>query len=774
MKRIVTILGCLCIAMWCRAQTIYADEAYQQAKTFMTQRGRQIADQPVAMRKAMPQTAPQAGQQTALAYYVFDAKDDGGFVIISGDSRTEGIVGYADSGRFDEQTMPDNMRAWLQGYADEIAALREGKATARRVPTHAAVAPLLTTRWDQGTASADGDAYNQLCPTIDGVHCMVGCVAVAMAQVMRYTQWPTGYSEVIPAYKANETIGNLSALPAVKFSWSQMQDHYRGSETSAQRTAVARLMRYCGQSLEMDYGTDASSATTDYVAKALRSYFGYDTNTRFVMRSDYTAEGWDQLIYKELKAARPVLYRGSSTGGGHAFVCDGYDGNGLYHINWGWGGSHDGYFRLSLLNPDGGGTGSSGTKDGYTMTQGAVVGIRKATANTDDKRILNLSDMTYSGSVIEATYWNRTGMDGTFQYGLAYQEVNTGGDTFYLSYMTDAFNAMVERTFSCDVNTLNLDDGTYRFYPFSRVDGADWYRVQGDMGTYVEAVMKNGVRQSMSYHPRGDLHIKSVTCTGNLVVDMPQEVRIKVNNTGDEFNNLFYLFASQNNEKGEPVNKTNMVIETGATEEGSLYFTPTKTGTWNLWIDINETGSHDIGPYPVQVIAAPTGQNNLTLVSYAVDVTGDGVDVHARVKNSASQYYYRPVGCALFTEDSSTSIMLQYSGSMSLAAGQSIDLDYHFEGLQTGKRHYAMMAQYKKHSDKSPAVFGNRMWFTPTATDIEGVMAEEDDPPGMTDTWTEPSDVYSLTGVLLRRGATTLHGLPSGVYVVNGRKRIVK
>ena len=755
------LLCCQCLVVWCMAQTILADEAYAKAKSFMNTRGKQVSKLQVKTIKMEGQTEP--------ACYVYNTPAGDGFVIVSGDRRIDGVIGYSDNGSFDGQSMPENMRAWLQDYAREITALRQGLASPRRVPTHAAISPLVASKWDQGTASEDGDAYNQLCPTIGGVHCMTGCVATAMAQIMRYNRWPTGYTEVIPAYKSNDKLGTLSALSAVKFNWNQMQDKYRGTETSTQRTAVARLMRYCGQALEMDYGTKSSSTTSDKVAMALRTYFGYDTNTRHVVRSDYTAEGWDKLIYNELKENRPVYYHGSSTGGGHGFVCDGYDGNGLYHINWGWEGKHDGYYRLSLLNPDGGGTGSSGTEDGYTMSQGAVVGIRQPVSFDDDMRILSLDELNTNGSTIEAAYWNRTGMDGTFQYGFAYQEINTDGDSFWLDYKTNSFNPGTIRRHSVDVNTMDLGSGTYRFYPFSRLEGADWYRMQGDFGTYIEVVMKNGVKQSMSYHPHASLTV-SHECVGNRIVNMPQEVKISVTNKGEEFNDLFYLFASKTNQKGEYVNQTNMVVEAGATEQGSMFFTPTSTGTWKLWIDIDEEGSHDLSPITVEIISAPTGTNNLSLVSYTVDVVGDGVNVQAKVKNNASQGYYRPVGCAIFTEDSNTSIVLQESGNLNLAAGKTVTLDYHFEGLLPGKQHYAMVAQYKKHSDTSLSVFGSRMWFIPTVTGIEAVPVDN---AASDDTWENPSDVYTITGTLIRPQATTLKGLPRGVYVVNGSKRVV-
>lgn len=755
MRRLVLLTICLCWSLIGLAQTISMSEAYLKAQAFMGEKGKQV--------KTTPRRAPGTHGQEAAAYYVFNTTGNEGFVLISGDSRVGDILGYTDEGTFDEEQLPDNMRAWLQGYADQIEALRQGRRVApAQVPVHAAITPMITSRWDQGKATSQGDAFNRQCPSIGGNRCMTGCVATSMAQVMRYHRWPVASTKKIPSYEANETLGTLSALSVKTFDWDNMLDTYQGSESTTQMNAVAWLMRYCGQAVKMDYGTGSSAAYSEDVANALRVYFGYDTNTRYALRTDYSAAGWDNLIYKELKNRRPVCYDGSSTGGGHSFVCDGYDGNGLYHINWGWCGNHDGYYKLTLLNPDGGGTGSSGTEDGYTMDQGAVVGIQRATDNTDDKRILTLSDMSYSGSTIETVYWNRTGIAGTFQYGLAYQDVNNNDGSFYLTTLTDQFGTFVQRTFSQDVNTMELTDGTYRFYPFNRVDGSDWYRVQGDYETYIEVVMKNGQKQSMSRHPKGSLHVKSVTCTGNKIVNMAQEVKITVNNTGEEFNNVFYLFASKTDEKGEYVSKTNMVIEAGATEEASLFFTPKSTGTWNLWIDIDETGKNDIGPYQVKIVSPPTGDSNLALTNYTVDVAYGGADIHATVKNNASQGYYRPVACALFTSESSTSIKLAQSGNLNLAAGKSVKLDFHFEGLTPGKQYYAMMAQYPQHSADKLSVFGNRMYFVPKTTGIDHITPD----PAPID---EEGDYYTLDGRKLNMRPTQ-----KGVYIVNGKKIVIK
>ena len=194
--------------------------------------------------------------------YVFSMSDEGGFVIVSNDDRTLPVLGFSDSGKFDPENMPDDMRAWLQGYADEIEWLKQhdnSNTPFGTVNTRAGshdketIAPLLTTTWAQRTP------YNDLCPDyMEGKRAVTGCVATAMAQVMNYHKWPVAATEAIPGYQ--DGYGALqTALEATTFDWENMLDNYSGGETTEQNTAVARLMQYCGYSVEMNYGPSSGT-----------------------------------------------------------------------------------------------------------------------------------------------------------------------------------------------------------------------------------------------------------------------------------------------------------------------------------------------------------------------------------------------------------------------------------------------------------------------------------------------------------------------------------
>ena len=408
------------VALIAAAQTVWADEVTPEEALWLAQNFMQnheaTGSSPRKAQAATPQLTPN-GQICGL--YIFNVADDGGYVIVSNDDRTIPILGFSDSGSIDPDNIPDNMRAWLQGYADEIAGMPEtalndqttnspnNQSKARRkVGTHSTtpITPLITTTWNQSAP------YNNLCPMdeINGGRSVTGCVATAMAQVMKYHQWPTT-STAIPGFTCS-TLGNktLDALPATTFDWTNMIKSYKNSYSDAEAAAVATLMQYCGWSVKMMYSAKVSSAYGHDVVTALKNYFGYKTTVQDIVRSRYSYADWTNLIYNELSQRRPVVYCGQSADGGHCFVCDGYQYEGstdLFHMNWGWGGTSDGYFVLSVLNPNEQGIGGSVTNSAFNAGQEAIVGIQKP---SDEGTVLNVPAIDINLTVNSVTVSSAT------------------------------------------------------------------------------------------------------------------------------------------------------------------------------------------------------------------------------------------------------------------------------------------------------------------------------------------------------------------------------
>ncbi|MDE7412327.1 MAG: C10 family peptidase [Muribaculaceae bacterium] len=380
------------------------------------------------------------------AIYVFETSS--GFVVLSADDETAPVLGYSEV-KYDAENLPPAFESWLATLSEEIALIRDGEAAASYDAAHreefAKIAPLCTTQWSQDAP------YNDKCPKVqnDGQRCYTGCVATSMAQVMKYHEWPeTG--EGVSSYSWNRQILRVN-YSKTSYDWSNMLDTYsEGEYSQEQADAVATLMRSCGIGVEMNYGTSASGALSGFVAPALGNYFRYDkSKLRYLLRDYYTLEEWEIMIYRSLKEDGPVILDGQSREGGHSFVCDGYDTDGFFHINWGWGGLSDGYYLLSALDPFNQGIGGSGDNSGFNFMQDAILGITPA-KNDSGELVPNGEDQWYAhlfgvgdmGIDTSETYLCGDVIgdlcpDGVYNYGPSELRENTAMGLLFRSDATD-------------------------------------------------------------------------------------------------------------------------------------------------------------------------------------------------------------------------------------------------------------------------------------------------------------------------------------------------
>lgn len=274
------------------------------------------------------------------------------FVILGNDDLMPEVLAVGD-GAFNHSDN-ENFRWWLNaieqiGKECVESGIASGDATTPDPDSYPnEVEPLVSSHWDQGTP------YNNFCPTKNGQRSVTGCVATALAQVLRYHRYPeNGEGSLSKNYFGNTYTANYGET-TYDFD-NMLDDYFYGSYTSEQAKAVATLMLHCGLAVNMDYSPSGSGAYSDVAAQGMRRYFGI-TTAECHNRSDYNTPEWKNLIYAELAAGHPMYYSGIdalSYDGGHAFVCDGYNEKGLLHINWGWSGKDDGYFNMDLLNPTG-------------------------------------------------------------------------------------------------------------------------------------------------------------------------------------------------------------------------------------------------------------------------------------------------------------------------------------------------------------------------------------------------------------------------------------
>lgn len=375
---------------------IAGPRSYQQAKAIAQRQaamlGIEMDAEVAASAKAAPRmSVSSAVSPSATCYYVFANGEDKGFTIVSGDDRMPEVVGYSAQGTYDPDHLPANYVGFMKAYQETVEALLKGDAQvsgglaevrqwrAERAGS-AAVAPLLDgIKWDQR------EPYNNMCPLYEGTNRSVtGCVATAMAQVMMYYQYPKKLKSTIESYTTKAYGINIPAIySGATYDWDNMLPDYSKSDyNSAQADAVAKLMYHCGAAVKMDYGPSSRANVTPTI---LATYFGYDADLmQDLTRTVFTLQQWMTLIDNELKAKRPILYSGQASDEGHEFVCDGSDGKGLYHINWGWGGYQDGYFDLTILQPQKGGAGSGSAVDGYNRNCSMIIGIAPDNGKVDE------------------------------------------------------------------------------------------------------------------------------------------------------------------------------------------------------------------------------------------------------------------------------------------------------------------------------------------------------------------------------------------------------
>lgn len=378
----ITFLYCAAIA---QGAVISPEEALQR---MIAERGQDLPTRGTGNPELLFTSRLSSGE---AAVYVFNNPGTTGYWVLSADDSAAPVLGYSSGGAFNAEEMPEQMKWWIEEYGRQINYARENGIPAYAPSTRSArkpVDPLVKTKWDQGAP------FNRQCPEIKGKRALTGCVATAMAQVMKYWNYPelgTGTGSVTVS-QTSETLS--MSFSEQKFDWTNMLDWYGSGAiyTDMQADAVAYLMKACGYSCDMNYDLTASGSLGMHAGVALINNFKYNPNMQFLDRDYFTAEQWENLLYDELAGGRPVLYGGVSPSGGHEFVCDGYSSDGYFHFNWGWSGMSDGYFLLNALNPGDLGNGG-GEGGGFNYGQDIIIGIQPTAAPAESPRLVQLGNL---------------------------------------------------------------------------------------------------------------------------------------------------------------------------------------------------------------------------------------------------------------------------------------------------------------------------------------------------------------------------------------------
>ena len=747
------------------------------------------------LRSKMPQvTRAASGELTravtgvadgdSAGIYVFNC--DGGFVVISADDELPSVLAYGLKNSYDAQIAPPAMQAMLEAYNHAVNSSVKTRAT---VPTHADISPLIKTQWNQNTP------YNKYCATESGETCPTGCVATAVAQIMYYHKWP-------------ET-----------FNWDAMKTSYTSEDAGDAVEAVAKLMADVGEKVYMQYGAESSSAHDMDACEALRIRYGYSENTNYIERSCYTAKGWDEVIYNELAANRPVFYGGLSASSGqgivgHAFILDGYqakNGVGYFHVNWGWGGSSDDYFLISVLNPEQQYTGGNAGSSGYSFGQSALVGVEKGELSDAKSMRLCLCSCTIKSD--KGTYtrnsasenfpaiqlmlgvYNSTLPQEARHYDLAYALYKDNKlveiiDSISLDKLTEseALNYLYGGTFDTGSFAFGKDlaDGTYQLRTLSRETGKSlWQQAMGATCRYIELTI-NGNQMTTKAYGKFDEEsvskfiINSVTVSENCEVGKPITITVNVTDKNKTNNAPLFLYGNASLEQG--ADKFQLLtgggsnLEAGETGDVVLEYTPQRAGNFVFYLSGDRTELTDslyrfeAKVTGVALIMEMEVEGAVVKGAAPCEVPGTALKGKIVLTNYGSEPYNDKVGilpCELIGNTLNT-IGQSVTTDCNIAIGDSQEVSFNFRNLTLNSTYIILVkipdgddVKYLNWEDDGSIKY-IYIFTMIEDTAIKDIQLDSPD-----------ADVYDMRGVRLGK-ASELKSLPKGVYIINKKKVVNK
>ena len=807
-KVLLTMGAMMAFAISVMAGPVSKAEALAQARSFMQSKGIHLAGDLAVMsgpKRAM------ASRDESSCYYIFNNGQNGGFVIVSGDDRTRDILGYSDTGAMDMDNLPDNVRYMLDCFESEINELDKlgvERSAPRRsygeTATTNPVLPLVTCKWSQDKP------FNNSCPTVNSTPTYAGCVAVATAQLVYFyrDRLPAKTPAKIPAYTTSGGISVKEVAAGTAFNWTKMYDEYDGTQTSAQLSAVANLILYVGKALKSNYSTSATSASMSSIKSALVNYFTFSPNTSFVSRTSYTSEKWESMVLGELEENRPVMYNGVSTKDNHAFLIDGYDGRGLFHVNWGWKGQYDGYFALSVLNPyDAGGIDAASGPQSYTLQQNAYFNLQPENgySYTEGPAELTSTISSVSSNVVNVVYKNLSSKDAKFKCGLGY--LDSDGYVNKLMENTEETTVAAGSSMGTVSYTLKAADfkpasGTTaerKLYPIFLLNGEEeWTQCPNTSSNYVQVKYNSGSITSSLVAMTASLKATNFVFTGSCTKSVAQPVNFKLTNSGDkDYTGYVYLFASTTSTKGSVRSKVRVILPKGESYNAALSFTPataSSAGTsYNVWISTDASGEKVIGSSKV-TITSKTPTKSLKVLSVTLDyvssaskykIYSDAVKGVAKVENLSAFNYNDVVLIWLMRKKVGSGSWVGYKYekyNVIIPAGETKDFNFDF-GVQSKDYTYGFAFYYAGGSTRLTnglltgySLNDGVLYFTGDGTSI----AEE-----VTSTITVGEDVAavslagvasSITKVVPNSNPNTLYIFEEGETVPSGLsgKNIVK
>ncbi len=593
-----------------QAKRITQWQAQQQAYSFW---GKQMPQK----AKAKSRTATTASPSDA--YYVFN-NDAGGFVIIAGDDAVTPVLGYTSTGSFDAENLPDGLKDLLKSYERQIAALGDSYQ-AKQTATRAAFTGeklLNTAKWNQMAP------FNKYTPN----NYVTGCVATAGAIVMKHHGYP---AKGTGSHSYTWNGKTLTANFELGYDWANMPAQYNGNDAAFD--GVARLMADLGVAVEMQYNKDGSGAYIGNLVTALQKYYGYSKLSHLMAIEDVGAEAWNGRLRDEIDANRPVLYAASdpNTGGGHAFVIDGYKDE-SFSVNWGWGGYCDGFYKIGALNPESEG---NPTGDKYNVGQSAVFGMEPS-GGMEKVSTMGFKKLTNQLQTLNMNITDvKKGQRGTiFSAPIG----NTGDHNFNGEIAVALMNAKGEIRETVTRQPFKLTDFAPGYY-YTSLSFSIESTVDAEPGDYLAMVAKEGSEEYIElYDP--DFERKRLPATG--YKPLTYEIRTKVGEGATIKQAETWYNPSTNFYNGKPVIGANY-----------CYYLTLDAGIANCCVELNGKLVNDInlgtespnsfrGIEPVYTLEVKT-YRNYQEKDITINLTGAGTLKQALAKENPDYFVYRNI-----------------------------------------------------------------------------------------------------------------------------------
>ena len=677
------------------AEPIKKDAAKAKAAAFLQQKMTATNG-----RRAPQNLSLESNEPEGAAYYVFK-NGTKGFAIVAGDDRFGDVIGYSEDGVLNEAQMPEALRLSLQDYAAAVKFAQENNIEVKKGPRKAERANInhfVNFAWDQ---SGKYDQYNSACP--EG--CSTGCMAVSTAMIMAYYKYP----ETLPAvYNSNvtEQASNAEWSP----NYSALQSSYTSNYNLGE---MPRFLRHVADALNTSYSTSGSGALAGALIPAFKT-FGYDPGMRTIMRDSYSQEDWDEIIYEELAAGRPVSFYGEHNQlGGHSYIADGYQAStGFFYINWGWGGTCNGWFDMGILNPfvtyfgSWAGMGYTCPPAGFTGGLNAVIGIQPKQEGTvtEEVLVLNCEDMRRNGSSVQAEIFNRTGSG--YRGSIRWAVLNADG-TFSLIDGNETSYGYSDAYIYANLNpnTLTLADGTYRLVPVCKKnDETEWNLCTGYRQRYVDVTIEGGAVVTVDVHPVRNVKVDNVCYYGTTGSAETQylEYVLTLNNLGDDVYSNLTISAVRSD--GTRVGGSSMYVGLTAgqkktmslfLEKGSGYNSLTNP-TYEVTIKYNNetiwtgtvTGSKNYANYTTYTGVDFEDYEYVEGNAYLYSTVLKG-DVKIKNENSYGSSYYIFNGPIRITlKDENKEVVGETVQQYVLQKNAEQAYPVNFEGLKSGKKYY--------------------------------------------------------------------------------------